>query len=76
MTELKITPEALLNNLEMHRKLAEDAADEIERLRTENKKLRAALKPFADTGECESASFSYSYLRAAAAALKETGNVG
>lgn len=65
------------------------AADEMEkreaeilRLRTENEKLRAALKPFADRGRYAERVLSsreewpvyIEELRAAAAALKETGD--
>ena len=57
------------------------AADEIERLRAENEKLRAALKPFAGLVKyCEGMTDSESHcvfvgdLRAAAAALKEAGD--
>ena len=60
-------------------------ANEISRLRAENEKLRAALKPFAidfaiDIGEeYDDDDWFYNYnpkdLRAAAAALKETDDV-
>lgn len=54
-----------------------DAADEIERLRAENEKLREALKPFADAVTDE---YSWKYdinsddFRAAAAAIRERNN--
>ena len=57
------------------------AQREIERLRAENEKLRTALKPFSGMVQyCEGMSDSESHcvlvgdLRAAAAALKETGD--
>ena len=64
--------------------LCQQAADEIVRLRAENEKLRAALKPFAETDiafyadekdyyVCTAVWFSLGQYRAAAAALKETG---
>ena len=52
-------------------------ADEIERLRAENEKLREALKPFADAVTDE---YSWKYdinsddFRAAAAAIRESGD--
>ena len=55
----------------------DEAADEIERLRKENKKLREALKPFADAVTDE---YSWKYdinsddFRAAAAAIRESGD--
>jgi len=65
-------------------RLAKEAADEILRLRAENEKLRAALKPFADM-ICEVEDYWEDHyrieacngliageIRAAAAALKET----
>ena len=64
-----------------------EAAVEILRLRAENEKLRAALKPFADMGLTEARKVglwspksvitmyvNYENLSAAAAALKETGD--
>jgi len=53
-----------------------EAANEIERLRAENEKLREALKPFADAVTDE---YSWKYdvnsddFRAAAAAIRESG---
>ena len=55
-----------------------EAAVEILRLRAENEKLRAALKPFADIlekhGGFEKLPIDVAILYAAAAALKETGD--
>ena len=61
-----------------------EAAAEILRLRAENEKLRAALKPFAEAAEPMGTGWSdedsvgigcsVGDLRAAAAALKETGD--
>ena len=70
-------------------RLAKEAADEILRLRAENEKLRAALKPFADAAEdldeddkdnrsiwehWVAGYIEIGHLRAAAAALKETND--
>ena len=49
-----------------------EAATEIERLRAENEKLRAALKRWEDTGLQKD--WPITYDDCAAAALKETGN--
>jgi len=55
-----------------------DAADEIERLRAENEKLREALKPFADAVLKDEYSWKYDInsddFRAAAAAIRESGD--
>ncbi len=59
--------------------LADKRLDEILRLRAENEKLRAALKPFADIAKQTEhwsgppVSVPLYVIRAAAAALKETG---
>jgi regulator of replication initiation timing len=54
------------------------AADEIERLRAENEKLRAALKPFADAVLKDEYSWKYDInsddFRAAAAAFRRVKN--
>ena len=52
-------------------------ADEIERLRAENEKLREALKPFADAvkDECNwKYDINVDDFRAAAAAIRESGD--
>ena len=65
--------------------VAREAADTIEALRAENEKLRAALKPLADEVEYvpsrmddddwyEMDTIKVGHIRAAAAALKETGD--
>lgn len=62
---------------------SDEVLKELYRLRAENEKLRAALKPFEkeadgcgfyDMKDCDAWQLPVSMIRAAAAALKETGD--
>ena len=79
---------AYLLGVEDMRSRLHKQADEIERLRAEIEKLRDALKPFADYSDClneeeeetgnlakdyDSQPVKIHYLRAAAAAIRESG---
>ena len=69
---------AYLLGVEDMRSRLHKQADEIERLRAENEKLREALKPFADAVLKDEYSWKYDInsddFRAAAAAIRESGD--